>query len=138
MRLCFLMERRYAPYAKWFGSAFSRLECAPALSPVLNSVLSAQSWRERERHLSETYRIVAEKHNALDITEPLEAEVSQYHTRPYMVIHGDHFVAAIRRQIRDEAIRNLNPALGSVNQLVDSSDILEELTLGRKLKILYE
>jgi hypothetical protein len=138
IRLCFLMERRYAPYAKWFGSAFSRLECAPALSPVLNSVLSARSWRERERHLSEAYRIVAEKHNALDITESLETKVSQYHTRPYMVIHGERFVAAIRRQIRDEAIRNLNPAIGSVNQLVDSSDILEEPTLGCKMKILYE
>ena len=25
MRLCFLMERKYAPYTKWFGTAFSRL-----------------------------------------------------------------------------------------------------------------
>lgn len=25
MRLCFLMERRYAPYPKWFGRAFSLL-----------------------------------------------------------------------------------------------------------------
>ena len=28
MSLCFLMEKRYAPYAKWFGTAFLRLECA--------------------------------------------------------------------------------------------------------------
>ncbi|HKP53797.1 MAG TPA: DUF4037 domain-containing protein [Chloroflexia bacterium] len=138
MRLCFLMERHYAPYAKWFGSAFSRLECAHVLSPVLAGVLSAHSWWERERHLSEAYRIVAEKHNALDITEPLETEVSQYHTRPYMVIHGDRFVAAIRRQIRDEAVRNLDPAIGSVNQFADASDALEDPKLGRKLKILYE
>ncbi len=26
MRLCFLFERRYAPYGKWFGTAFSRLD----------------------------------------------------------------------------------------------------------------
>ena len=35
MRLCFLMERQYAPYSKWFGTAFSRLACAPELSPLL-------------------------------------------------------------------------------------------------------
>jgi Domain of unknown function (DUF4037) len=26
MRLCFLLERRYAPYSKWLGTAFARLE----------------------------------------------------------------------------------------------------------------
>ena len=49
MRLCFLMERRYAPYSKWRGAAFARLECAPRLQPVLYEVLSASDWRERER-----------------------------------------------------------------------------------------
>ena len=41
MRLCFLMERRYAPYSKWLGTAFARLDCAPRLQPVLHEVLSA-------------------------------------------------------------------------------------------------
>ena len=30
MRLCFLIERRYAPYSKWFGAAFSRLTTSRA------------------------------------------------------------------------------------------------------------
>jgi hypothetical protein len=138
MRLCFLMESTYAPYAKWFGTAFSRLECAPLLSPILNRVLSAQSWQEREEHLSEAYRVVGEKHNTLGVTEKLETEVSQYHTRPYMVIHGDRFVEAIRRQIQTEEVRNLDTAIGSVNQFAESSDALEDPQLGRKLKVLYE
>ena len=33
MRLAFLMERQYAPYAKWLGPAFARLACAPRLTP---------------------------------------------------------------------------------------------------------
>ena len=28
MRLCFLLERQYAPYSKWFGTAFSKLDAA--------------------------------------------------------------------------------------------------------------
>src|SRR4051812_29081596 len=67
MRLCFLMERKYAPYPKWFGSAFSRLECAPVLAAIFDGVLSTGSWREREGHLSEAYRVVAEMHNGLGI-----------------------------------------------------------------------
>jgi hypothetical protein len=35
MRLCFLIERRYAPYAKWLGTAFARLHCGPTLIPML-------------------------------------------------------------------------------------------------------
>ena len=42
MRLCFLMERKYAPYTKWFGTAFSRLECAPELGPIFRDVLSSE------------------------------------------------------------------------------------------------
>ena len=59
MRLCFLMERRYAPYTKWFGTAFSRLDAAPVLIPSLQGVLRAGTWQERERHLCAAYEAVA-------------------------------------------------------------------------------
>ena len=39
MGLCFLMEKTYAPYSKWFGKAFSELEIAKEISPVLGKVL---------------------------------------------------------------------------------------------------
>ena len=34
MRLCFLIERRYAPYSKWLGSAFRDLRIAPETCPA--------------------------------------------------------------------------------------------------------
>ena len=140
MRLCFLMERTYAPYSKWFGTAFSRLMCAPMLSPVFVRIVSAESWHERERHLSEAYRIVAEKHNALGITEPLSTEVSNYHTRPYLVIHADRFVDAIKRRIQSEEVKGITPMIGSVDQFSDSTDLLDTPypQLCRKLAVLYE
>ena len=33
MNLCFLMEKRYAPYAKWFGTAFKQLKSRPSCTP---------------------------------------------------------------------------------------------------------
>jgi hypothetical protein len=38
MQLVFLMEKRYAPYAKWYGTAFARLAAGPALIPILRRV----------------------------------------------------------------------------------------------------
>src|SRR5262249_61098835 len=41
MRLCFLIERTYAPHSKWFGRAFARLRFGPGLAPILESVVGA-------------------------------------------------------------------------------------------------
>ena len=129
----FLLERKYAPYAKWFGTAFSRLDCAQELAPVFDRVLASSLWREREEHLSEAYRLIAEKHNALGITRPLDTGVSRYHGRPYLVIHAELFVEEIRKAISDEEIKSIGPTIGSVNQFADSTDVADDLALCRKL-----
>jgi Domain of unknown function (DUF4037) len=124
MRLAFLLERRYAPYEKWFGSGFARLDAARHLGPVLSRVLSAYDWTQREGHLADAYRIVARLHNNLGITEPLDTEPSRYHDRPYKVIHGDRFAAAIRATIDHPAVLALPPKLGTIDQVTDRAEIL--------------
>jgi len=91
MKLCFLMERQYAPYSKWFGAAFARLTCSKRLASIFANVLRAESWPERERYLSRAYSHVAKMHNALSITEPLDTNVSPYYNGPYQVIHSERF-----------------------------------------------
>jgi hypothetical protein len=59
MRLCFLMERQYAPYSKWFGTAFSRLACGPDLTPTLWEVARAGTWQARENALLVAYQKLA-------------------------------------------------------------------------------
>jgi hypothetical protein len=59
MRLAFLMERQYAPYGKWLGSAFNRLACTPCLTPSLLGALGAETWQERDRHLAAAYELGA-------------------------------------------------------------------------------
>ena len=46
MLLCFLMERQYAPYAKWFGTAFMRLQAGPELAPLLHQALRAETYQD--------------------------------------------------------------------------------------------
>ncbi len=137
MRLCFLMEKEYAPYSKWFGTAFAQLRCAPELAPILEKVLAAEHWKEREEHLSRAYTCIARMHNDLCITPPLPTDVSRFFDRPYRVIHGGVFAAEIRKLIRDPAIKSIAAPIGSVDQLSNTVDLLENDKLRKKLKCLY-
>ena len=146
MKLCFLMERKYAPYSKWLGTAFSELNCAQELHPIFTAALLSASWREREKHLSQAYEITARLHNELQITKPLDEKVSNYHGRPYLVIGGYRFGLAIWETLGQESSREpIAPegkrrqfAVGSVNQLVESTNELSDIALCRELKKLYE
>jgi len=137
MRLCFLMEKKYAPYSKWFGTAFSRLKCSRHLGPVFEEVLVATSWREREARLARAYEMIARQHNELQITEPIDEKVSE-HGRRYLILHGHRFGAAIVRRITSEEIKRIGFFGGSVSQLVESDDEVSNVQLCRKLRILYE
>jgi hypothetical protein len=137
MKLAFLMEKKYAPYSKWLGSAFGRLKIGPKLTPVLQNVLLAETWKTREKKLAEAYSIVARQHNALKITKPLPVKVTKYYGRPYLVIHGDAFASAITEAIRDPAVKSLTPNVGSIDQFVDNTDVLEQLSVVKRLKAVH-
>jgi hypothetical protein len=140
MRLCFLMEKQYAPYAKWFGTGFAKLAIAKDLSPLLQSVLRASIWQERQNDLSMAYEIIAMTHNRLGITEPLETKVSYFFDRPFLVIDGGKFAQAITAQIADPTVKKLTKhrLIGSIDQFSDSTDLVGNLELRQTLKQLYE
>lgn len=137
MRLCFLYERRYAPYSKWFGTAFSRLGCGPALAPLMRDTLGAADWRGRERRLAAAYEAVARLHNDAGLTEPIEPKVSP-HGRPYLVPHADRFGLALVRRLEARGFPPPKFWVGSVNQFAASDDALTDARLCRALKVLYE
>ncbi len=137
MGLCFLMEKTYAPYSKWFGKAFSELKIAKEISPVLGKVLDSTSINEREYYIARAYSIVSTKHNSLKITKTMKTQVSKFYNRPYLVIHGDIFAKEIMEKIRDPSIRNL-PMIGSIDQLMDSSDFLESPKLQSRFERVFE
>ena len=131
MRLGFLLERRYAPYSKWLGKAFRALDCAAILTSDLLAVLAADEPRVRERHLSAVYEELARRHNALGLAPPVEPTVRHYHDRPYLVIRAERFVEATRAAITDPAVREIRFDAGSVDQFLDSTDVLGQPALAR-------
>jgi hypothetical protein len=132
------MERQYAPYIKWFATAFGQLECADRLGPIFMQAVSATSWQEREKVLASAYEAMAEMHNGLGITEPLPTQVSRFFDRPFLVIHADYFDEAIRAVITDPEVRALPENLGSIDQFVDSTDVLDCPERFDRLKLMYQ
>jgi len=140
MRLCFLMERTYAPYPKWFGTAFARLACAEKLSPHLRAALAAATWREREGHLCAGYEAVAEMHNALGLTAPLPTRPRDFYGRPFRVVALHGFADALLARVRDERVRRVaaRGLIGSLDQFSDSTDLVSHAGWRATLRKLYE
>lgn len=95
MRLCLLMNRRYPPYAKWLGTAFTRTPEGARLTPVLTAALTATDWQTRETHLTTAYETLAALHNQLSLTTPLDPTTRPYHSRPFRVLEADRFAEAL-------------------------------------------
>lgn len=139
MRLAFLMERQYAPYPKWFGTAFARLDCAAELTPHLLAAQTAATWQERMGHLVPAYEAIARMHNRLGVTDPLPETVRDFFGRPFQVIAIHGFADALLAQIHDAEVARIafRRPIGSVDLFSDSTDLLEGTNWRPVLKRLY-
>jgi hypothetical protein len=123
MRLGMLIERRYAPYPKWLGTAFLRLDCAPRLAPMLERVLSTQDWKDREDALLEASKFVAELQISVDIPGAIAPTAGALHSRPYRFIDSPKISAGLRAEIADDDVLSL-PECGAADQFIDSNYVL--------------
>ena len=133
MKLCFLMERQYNPYDKWFGTAFLRLSSSKLLHPILKRALLSKTWKEREGYLARAYEFLAKRHNNLKITKPLNTHVSNFFGRPYKVINAGNFAQEIKMKIKNSKLKKMK-LLGAVDQFTDSIPLGENPKLFRALK----
>jgi len=124
MKLCFLLERKYIPYTKWFGTAFAHLTSSKKLTPIFKKAMTAKTWKEREMYLSRAYQIIGQMHNALRTTQLVSEKVHQYFNRPFIVIDADGFAHVSRKAIRSKEIKSIKTNAGALDQFVDSTDIL--------------
>ncbi|MBA8794757.1 hypothetical protein FHX74_002376 [Friedmanniella endophytica] len=121
MHLAFLIERRHAPYRKWFGTAFSRLEIAGSLGPHLDRAVAATAWTERQEALGEAYTVVAAAFDRLQLVDPLPLETVRMWDRPFTVPWAD-YPSLLTAEITDPAVRSLMaqwPPLSGVDRVRD-------------------
>lgn len=129
MRLCLLLARRYPPYSKWLGTAFSSLPEAAEVGPVLRRALSSA---DPQYDLAEAYRLVAICQNRTGLAEELSPEPRPFHSRPYPVLNAQRYTEALLARIEDPELVG-RPPVGSVDQYVDSTNALEHVGLARRI-----
>ena len=139
MSLAFLMEMQYAPYPKWFGSAFRELSCGPALAPFLRDAQLADTWHQRETALCAAYTLLARLHNALGLTDALPEQVSEFHGRPFMAIHAETFALALQEKISDPEIKRIaqKGLIGGIDQFSDNTDLRSHLVWQPAIRQFY-
>ncbi|OBZ17648.1 DUF4037 domain-containing protein [Bacillus sp. FJAT-26390] len=124
INLCFLMERQYAPYPKWFGTAFKHLKCSDQLMPYLWIAQTATTWREREHAFNDAYKHLSKMHNGLKVTEKIPNDVSYFYDRPFKVMNGEGVARLIANQIVDADMKLLAETrlIGNIDQITDNTD----------------
>lgn len=125
MRLCFLYQDTYAPYSKWFGTAFRRLEIDKKIQQTIDSALSASLLSDREEGLVEAQALVADLHNARGLTPFVDYKIENYFGRNIKVIFADKFAEATMLQLKGTAFENL-PLIGTLSQIGGVASIVDE------------
>ena len=139
MHLCFLMARRYAPYAKWFGSAFSQLPIADELLPVLRSIQLAPLHQERQLALCAACECLNRQHNTLGLTAVIEPALLPFHDRGFQVSAAWRYCEGLIDLITDEGLRAAarRSPIGSIDQFSDNTDLREAVHLRQRVAQLY-
>ncbi len=131
MRICLLLHRRYPPYTKWLGSAFSELPDCGDVGGHLRAAQQATRWAVREHHLATACEAVAHLQNTRRPARSIEPQVQNYYDRPFLVINGGRLAQALRETISHDTLSGL-PPVGSVDQWVDSTDVLSDVARCRR------
>jgi hypothetical protein len=122
MHLGLLLERQWAPYAKWRGTAFGRL---PRLQPVLAAIcatLRAATWPERQERLAAALDALHRIQRGRGLSHRPAATVA-FHDRPYL--HPDPgIIGDLRSGVTDPHLLRLPRGRGSIEQQTDNVALL--------------
>ncbi len=119
--LAFALSRRWAPYDKWRGTVFRSLPVAARLGLLLDAA-AAPAWRDREEALASACRVLLGVQRERGLPAP-DSAVIPFYDRPYRALDGA-VPQALLDGITDPDVRRLPAMVGSVEQWVDSVDVL--------------
>ena len=135
MWLAFALSRQWPPYAKWRGTAFQALPVAADLGGPLIATATAADWRDRESGLADACEVLLRAQRGGGLPGPACA-VTPFWDRPYRTI--DQAVQeALLAGITDPHVAALPTAIGSIEQWVDSVDVLASPVRRQALQTAY-
>ncbi|MGA0567870.1 DUF4037 domain-containing protein [Rathayibacter sp. KR2-224] len=129
MHLAFMLERRWPPYSKWFGTLFGRLGSASELGPAIDRALEADTWGARQAALAEALAVLLRVQNRLGLTS-VEPATVQFWDRPYL--HPNPaIVTRLLDGITDPEVSALPLGRGTIEQRTDNVDVLVNPSMRR-------
>ncbi|WP_431280220.1 DUF4037 domain-containing protein [Leifsonia poae] len=129
--LAFMVERRWPPYAKWFGTCLRELAGADELGAAIDEVLAGTDVGVRQRGIARALDSLLDRQNAVGLTDAPVATVP-FWDRPYL--HPDPvIVEQLLDPIRDPVVRALPHGHGSIEQRTDTVDILVDARARRRM-----
>jgi hypothetical protein len=131
-RLCLLLGRRWPPYQKWLGVALTAEPAASEVAAALGHALSAAGGEARQDALCDAYELAGAWQNRLGLAASVEPVRRPFFDRPYPVIDAGRYAGSLRAAIADETVAALPPG-GSIDQIVDSTDVLGSAALCRAI-----
>ena len=150
--LAFALSRRWAPYAKWRGTAFRSLPVAGRLAPLLDAAVAgggadggsggsggggagwrdrgdgagsgdgAGGWRDREGALAAACEVLLDIQRDRGLPAPAAA-VIPFFSRPYCAVDGA-VAEGLLAGITDPDVARLPAMVGCIEQWVDSVEVL--------------
>ena len=120
IRLFFLLERRYAPYAKWLGSAFGALPNSAELRASFGRAVAAPT-DDGPDALCEAFEALGALTNArFDLS--VDPTRRQYFGRPITVAPAGDFSSVLLASVDDPQLRGLATNIGNVDMLFGTNN----------------
>ncbi|WP_067498650.1 hypothetical protein [Actinoplanes sp. TFC3] len=105
---------------------------ADEVSIALHEAVDTRDQGQRQAALCTAYEAAGRWQNRLGLSAPVEATRRSHFDRPYPVSDAERFAAALRARISDATLSEL-PAVGGIDQYVDSTDVLVRPDLTRRM-----
>ncbi|TFG20755.1 MAG: DUF4037 domain-containing protein [Promethearchaeota archaeon] len=136
MILCFILEKKYIPYPKWFSKAFYELKLSRSLTPMFQMALNEFNFKKRDEILCEAYLTILQYQNSLGITEPLKLNPKLFFSRPITIIDISKILDSIRILIKPP-LNAVKYPIGSIDQIIDYPNLICDSHYFKKLRNLF-
>jgi hypothetical protein len=132
MHLAFLVQRAWAPYSKWRGTLFRRLDGVEDLSDHLLAILDASTWMVRQRAIGRALDALIRLQSSSELGARTQRAAEPFWDRPYLQVESS-IIQGLMDQVSDPIVNALPIGVGSIEQRTDNVDILTNVALRRAL-----
>ena len=136
MRVCFLCCGRYAPYSKWFGTAFSRLPIGPEIGAAIREALAAEDLDKREDAMVRAQLLTAALQDRTGVIPPLNLKETGYFGRKIRVIYADRMACALAEKLRGTELEDA-AFFGSMSEAANLTALYDNPAMREKIAALY-